>query len=499
MQYEINFNDTLNKIDYADLSNERLIQHFADNGYDFLYVYQNGKFFDVVTFPEFLSGKIFESRDKNFLQHIESFHTQAEVTVFFENNPNVERLVLIDGKDVVCEFNPMIELPLQNNVAKNLMALRYVRFFRREIICYLLKFDKILIIAKKHTQEFISELLPEINFEFVERLKEDENSEIFSNSELILDFYYGKKLRKKLNFKFEVMDFCVIVEKIAFDAMLDYCARRNVLLKFYKLQHYEGLNCLHDLELKNFLKRKSLSQLLEDKNYIDKFATNDFEREFICKRKFFCSPRVDNGYCFTQADCQTDGLIVSNGLRISEFENFNSKCNMHFFGPCTTFGILTSNFETVTSHLNRIFHVEHLDFSAINHGGLHGDNGLNSVMSALNTPVKKGDILVFLDVLNDFPSDVYPNLVEVNDWFNIKKTTSELMFFDFPGHCNADANKIISEGIFADLQQNCIKNFKSEEKFTWFSCNNIQLSAVKADFAFTNAKAVSLKNKSLKN
>ena len=214
MYYETIFNRNLNKIDYYHLSTERIANHFAENGYDFLYVYKKGIFFNVIKFSDFLSGKLFENNNKKFIQHFTKFKNLLEVDAFFEDNPEVERLVLIDSKDVVCEFNPLIELPLQNNVAKNLMALRYVKFFRNEIVQYLSTFNKILVIARKYTASFIVELLPEIKFDFVDKLKENEVDNKFSDSDLILDFYYGKKLRKILNFNFEVKDFCVIVEKI---------------------------------------------------------------------------------------------------------------------------------------------------------------------------------------------------------------------------------------------------------------------------------------------
>ena len=488
MYYETIFNRNLNKIDYYHLSTERIANHFAENGYDFLYVYKKGIFFNVIKFSDFLSGKLFENNNKKFIQHFTKFKNLLEVDAFFEDNPEVERLVLIDSKDVVCEFNPLIELPLQNNVAKNLMALRYVKFFRNEIVQYLSTFSKILVIARKYTASFIVELLPEIKFDFVDKLKENEVDNKFSDSDLILDFYYGKKLRKILNFNFEVKDFCVIVEKIAITKLINYCAKNDVTLKFYKLQHYEGLNCLHPLESENLKNRKNFSQLLSDQNYIDKFATNDFERDYIRKRRFFCSPRLDNGYCFTQTDCQTEGLIVTNGLRNS-FEDFNKDCIIHFYGPCTTFGILTPDSETVTSYLNEMFRKVNYDCSAINHGGLHGNNVLNSVMSALNTPVKKGDMLILLDVLNDFPNDFYPNLIEINDWFNSKKKKSDLMFFDFPGHCNSAANKIIAEGIFEDLNLQSIKKFQNKEKFTWFSSNINKFITIN-EFLFTNSICV---------
>ena len=489
MNYETTFSSDLKKIDSRELSLENIVEHFAANGYDFLYVYENERFVGVITFTDFLSGEYFKSRDRKFIRHFKEVGCLSDVEKIFEDNPEVERLVLIDDKDIVCEYNPCIELPLQNNVAKNLMALRYIRFFRKKIVRHLSNFDRILVIAKDFVGNFIAKILPEIKFDLITRINANEYDEKFLGYDLILDFYYGKRLRKMLGFKFSVADFSVIVERFALEELIAYCEKNAVALKFYKLQTYSGLNCLHAWEAENFQKRMTLPKLLINEAYVRKFATNDFEYEYIRKRKFFCSPRLDNGYCFTQSDCKTKGLTVSNGLRHSALENFNSTCVAHVYGPCTTFGILTSDFETVTSHLNKMFRAVSWDCSAINHGGMHGDNVLNSIMSALATPVKRGDMLIFLDVLDDFSADAYPNLLEVNDWFNQNKTSRDLMFFDFPGHCNSAANKIIAKGIFEDLSRRPLQRNIGNEKFTWFSLNHISINNAD-DFYYTNALSV---------
>lgn len=490
MNYDLTFKPDIKKIDFKGVSIKSVAKHFADNGYDFLYVYKNGKFFNVITFSDFMSGNFFEQGDKKFIQPVVKFKSFKDVQRFFEDNPDIERLVLVDAGEIVCEFNPRIELPLQNNVAKNLMALRYVCLFREELVQYLAAFDKISVIAKGYIADFIAEILPEIKFDSVTQI---ESVEEILSSDLILDFYFGKKLRKALNFKFKVTDFSSIVERIALDTLINYCVENNLILKFYKLQRYEGLNCLHAWEEENFQNRKTLRQLLCNRNYVENFVASDAEYEYIRRQEFFSSERLDDGYCFVQSDCKTNGLTVLNGLRYSAYENFNSRRVINVYGPCTTFGILTTDFNTVTSQLNRMFRNSLSDCSAINHGGLHGNNVLNSIMCALRTPVKSGDAIVLLDVLDDFKLDIYPGLIEVNDWFNVKKKKRELMFFDFPGHCNAKANKIIAEGIFKDLSRYpLIKNFGAE-KFTWFSLNRINFN-VKRDFHNTNALAVKFRN-----
>ena len=69
----------------------------------------------------------------------------------------------------------------------------------------------------------------------------------------------------------------------------------------------------------------------------------------------------------------------------------------------------------------------------------------------MSTPVKPGDYLIFLDVLNHYDADKYPNLVDTNEWYNKKKSKEDVFFFDFPGHCNYEANLIMADGIYEDI------------------------------------------------
>ena len=161
---------------------------------------------------------------------------------------------------------------------------------------------------------------------------------------------------------------------------------------------------------------------------------------------------MDNGFFYTQEDCYSDEINVFDGVRITPCSqgNDNGVC-LNFYGPCTTFGIMVPDDETVTACLQKRFNSEGISAFCVNYGGLHGNNVLNSIISALNTPVKPGDYLIFLDVLNHYDAETYPNLIDTNEWYNKKKSKNDVYFFDFPGHCNYKANLIMADGIYDDI------------------------------------------------
>ena len=481
MEYQITYCGDLSTIDLQDLSTKKIAEHFARRGYDFLYLFNGDKFFDVITFSDFLAHKK-NAENKIYIQSLEKFHCKADIDRFFRAHHEIERLVLLKNDELFCEINPQIELPLQNNVAKNLMSLRYVKFFRKELIEFLAPYKKIIVIAEEDTALFIKKLFPDLSIEF-------SNSPYkLSAGEAIFDFLYGKKILSLLNGNIKVCEFNHLVEQIALQKLIEYCRTKNVMMKFFRLPMYGDLTCLHPWELENFLYRTSLQQLSNNTSYLRKFCVTDADWDFMRGRTYNEPLRLDDGFCFIQDDCHNKYLDVQDGIR-SSIPDHRADFIAHFYGPCTTFGFLVPDDETVPSYFNRLAKEAGVNVCAQNHGGLHGDNGLNSMMCALNTPVRAGDAFIFLDVLRDFPTNFYPKLLELGSYFNVRKRNTSVQFFDFPGHCNLLANKIMAEFVFGNLFCDFNGKYSDEPRTTYFSEQQIQPINI-SELSFTHAATV---------
>ena len=488
MQFKVKYKENLACYNYDNLNLSNLVEFFADNGYDYLYIYRDDYFCTAITFRDILKGWSGKLPEVNFIRDLEEFNSLEDIEKFFADVPSAERLVLRNGKDVYCEIDPMAEPPLQNNPSKNMMSLRYVDFFKTEIEAYLAQFSRILIIASNEVFDLWQKLFP--NRKCNHLVKVEPHMQVYYD--LIMDFRYGPKLLRALDFVSKTVNFNHIIERIALGKLISYCNEQGIILKFYKLPRYEDLTCLSDLELANQQKRTTVSELAANEEYMRRFTHTTREYEFIKNRKFNYSLRLDNGYCYSMEDCEDEDINVDDGHRRTLPILYNPDRVLHFYGPCTTYGILVPDDETAESCLTRLYKKEGMNIQAVNHGGLHGNNVMNSIMCALATKVRAGDALIFLDVLDDFTADRFPGLIETCEWYNSIKAPEDVQFFDFPGHCNLPAYIILAEGIRRDLLLPKVK--QKGELFDYFTINGFKFDPIKY-FDATSAAVAKMRMK----
>lgn len=451
MRYQIKYVDSLQIIYDKDPSWEELAIHFSMYGYDPLYVYKNGKINYVITFQDFSMRKINTSLNRQFIKEYTDTLQNSDIEKAFLADLDAERIIYLRNGKVVCEANALIELALQNSIAKNLMALRYVKIFHQELSEYLEKYDSILILAEYDVYSYLQNIFDDKNMLYAENVNQAIAISKEQHIDICLDFLYTKKFRMILAPQMSnVVDLCKILTSAALHRLVDLARKRNVSLFFYKLPRFQDLSCLHEREEENFHNRKTIGQLINDNSYLDLFTEEKKNKLYLRKKEFHASQRLDNGYCFVMDEASGNNLNVHNGIRNSGYNECEGSI-ANFFGPCTTYGLFVEDALTVPGMVQQYAVKEGKSILIHNRAGIHGDNELNSIMEALMVPVASGDIHIFLDVLEDLLYDDYPQISFVRDWFNAEKSIKEVQFLDFPGHCNAKANKIMAQHIFEDL------------------------------------------------
>lgn len=464
MRFQIRYADSLSIIYDKDPSWKDLAVHFAENGYDPLYVYKNGFISYVVTFQDFSMKKINTDLKRAFIKEYSENIQNSDIEKNFLEDLDAERIIYLKDGKVVCEANALIELSLQNAIAKNLMALRYVNFFYNEMKAYLEEFNSILILAEYDVYSYLHSIFPDNNMIHAENIQQALSIVKEQNIDICFDFMLSKKFRAILALEINVFaDLCKVLIPFALQKLIELSDEKNVSLRFYKLPRYKDLSCLHERELDNYSNRKTIGQLIKDNSYLELFTANEKEMQYLRNKEYQASQRLDNGYCFVMDYAVSDSLNVNNGIR----SNGCIECEgstVNFYGPCTAYGLFTADRLTVSGLIQHYAIMEGKSFQTHNRAGIHGDNELNSIMQALMVPVADGDTHVFLDVLEDLPYDEYPQISFVKNWFNSEKSSEEIQFLDFPGHCNANANRIMAKHIFDDLIEKYPKSEITEER-----------------------------------
>lgn len=451
MRFQIKYANALPMICDRDPSWQELAVHFAENGYDPLYVYKNGCISYVVTFQDFSTRAINTSLNRSFIKTYSDDMQDTDIEKAFLEDLDAERIIYLKDGRVICEVNALIELSLQNSIAKNLMALRYVRIFHNELSAYIEQFNSILVLAEFEVFHYLQTQFTGKHMMYAGSIEQAVSIVREQNIDICFDFLFTRKFRKILAPEIQnAVDFCKVITPAALRKLIELAHKRDISLLFYKLPRFEDLSCLHEREKDNFQNRKTIGQLISDNTYLNLFVREDKEKEYLRNKEYHSSQRLDNGYCFVMDDVADYNVNVRNGIRNNGCDECEGRI-VNFYGPCTTYGFLVEDQSTVPGIIRRYAIEEGKNIQTHNRAGIHGDNELNSIMEALMVPAASGDTHVFLDVLEDLPYDSYPQIIFVKDWFNAEKTIEEVQFLDFPGHCNTDANKIMARHIFEEL------------------------------------------------
>ena len=494
MHFEIIHKNFLNTVDYSELTTEVAAIHFAMNGYEPIYILKDSAFFDVLTLRDFRRFGLMRT-GKNYIRQLVEFRNFNDIKKFFLDNASAERLIILKENQIFCEVNLMTEPPLINNVMKNVLALRFVKFYHDKFPKEKFVDKKVFLMSDSSVKCYFSKLFPKVvveNSTSIDVIK----SKDLTKYDFVFDFYFGKGVLKMLNLNGVVDSFYDIVERSAVKILFDFAGEAKINLKFYKIPKSQELLSLNQDERKNFSAKISVAQLAENKEFLKKFSHSGKVRNFVRERKFSNSLRVDNGYYILQSDCFGEDINITNGIRKNIFFDDSAKFSVHIFGPCTVFGMFVTDSETIDSQISKMCASDELDIAVYNHGGLHGDNFLNSVMTALNTPVRTNDTFVFLDFLDDIDLKFLSDVSETFRKFNEDKSEEEIMFFDSPEHCNSKGNEIFAKIIFNDMK-NFYKNF-SGDKIKNFprTCRSNQITI--EDLRCTHAETINFERRLMK-
>lgn len=452
MKYQVKYRKDVEFIETSALSDFRLAEHFSRNGYDNLYISVEERLSYIVTFDDYMEGAINQSLERPFIiQNTDLSH--LEIPQLFRDNPDINRFVVLNNDTFVCEIDSMVELPIQNGLAKNLMALRYVDLFHDDLESFWGK-RKVFLISDTGIRDYLSSRFPLVQFDSSDDIDYLLHLDMENEYDIVIDLLLCSNIRSKLGLKISnFVNLSQVIMQIAIRELHSFCYEKDVGIIFYKVPQFPEFTCLNDAEYYNGANRNRLGKILKDKAFIEKYISSEEERYILENRVYHEPRRLDNGYCFVQDVCDNEYIHVENGIRRSypDQDYETDVPTVNFYGPCATFGFLVPDKTTIPSIIKQFFIENDKTINISNRAGAHGFNELNAIMEALNTPIKKGDYLVFLDTMYDLDLDDYPNAKTTVGWFNSEKKKEDVWFLDFPGHWGLRANNLIAKHIFDDI------------------------------------------------
>ncbi len=456
MKYQLRSISQVHTVELDKLNLLVACEHFADYGYEYLYVYDNGKFIDAIDYHSFLSNGLLK-KERPYIFDEGILKTES-VEEFIENNSIWNRFIFTRNGNPIFEINMATQPELLYSVERELLAIRYLPIFTSEIKNALNDYDHIYILAESVLAHYIKGYLPPVKVTIINNVI-DLSGVILSEGDIFIDCRYGKKLRKLVANIDEGKNICIysLIERFALERLITYLKSKNVLLKMYRIPEYSDIKELSNFEKHAYDNKLEFLNIITDEEYLDAFCTFKNDREFIRSRGISKSIRRDNGIWNIQDDCNEPGIEIHNGVRKTAFNKESGEGVIHFFGPCAVLGMLMTYDHTIPSYFMKCCQ-GHNNVISENHGVLQGNNVLNSLIGALATQTESGDVVIIYDFFADLDVEAYSLVENVYNIFN-KKTENETYFLDHPVHCNSNANNIIASYIYQD-----VKGFLDENK-----------------------------------
>lgn len=419
-------------------------EHFAEYGYEYLYIKKNGVIVDSVSYHEFVKNGLIK-KERDYIVEKKVIEKKG-LDEYIETHNGLSRIVVTDNEEFQYEINLMTEPELLHSVERELMALRALPLFQNEVIGQIKKYKVITVFADDKVREYLQKYLHGINFEFIQNLSEFRAD----STECILDYKYGKKLLDKTIGDYKKTDIYPIIEKLLISRLINYAKKNDLILKMYRIPEYNQINNLTLYENSIVKNKMSFLEILKDNKYLEEFCLSENNRKFVSKRGASRSIRWDSGIFIMQGKCNEFGIEVSKGIRKTSLNAESNEGTVHFFGPCIVFGMFVVDDETIPAYFEKLCKENNRILSVVNHGGLNGNNVINSIMGALITPVKKNDVIIIIDFFNDLPYEDYPQVQELCHAF-VPVDERCIRFLDHPVHCNSLANKQIAEYLYKQI------------------------------------------------
>lgn len=490
MRYQVRNISQVHTIASREISLDIALQHFVEYGYEYLYIVQDDQIKDVISYHEFIKyGLDFRKRD--YIMDISVFD-DIDIESYLERNYSLNRLVILEDRKLLYEINLMTEPELLHSVERELFALRFLPLFGSSISKQIKEYEQIYVFSNDEIFKFIKDNTVDCNLVRVD-------SFIFQEGEIceesaILDYQYGSKLRKRIlgNKEQFVISLYTMVEREAFRRLINYCENKKLNLCMLRIPNYDSIKTLSEYEAKVVQYSKRFLDLICDDDYLNEFCKNSKNKSFIMQRGASRSVRFDNGIWFTQGDCSEDGISVINGIRCNHQVDNVRLNTTHFFGPCVVFGMLVTDEETISEQYKIACNNSGNEINVENHGGLHGNNVLNSIIGALVTPMKPQDSVVIIDYFDDLPKEDYISVVDYGAVFD-RKSSEDTWFLDHPVHCNGIANGIIAEYICKSLARENVEHAVFDGKIKYAEYDEL----VCESRYFTVSNTVGIKTKTI--
>lgn len=262
--------------------------------------------------------------------------------------------------------------------------------------------------------------------------------------DLVIDTLYELRHLKKIYGNLKVLPFIIIYRNILVDTTLKFLKQNGVKYYFFErpiLSKAKNIDALEQAWINNPI---SWDEIKQDKDLASKFFPDGYIN--------FKTPGIyNNGKYMVLRDLKMPGKNVINGVRVTTDVPTTFKNSIYFLGPCYVAGFVTNDESTIESHVQRLINKDYLDkYKVVNYGVNAMSEIINCFERILDTPMKKGDIVIHIapytdtEAIKKYGFKAYNNLSSLFD----RPHNYGYWTRDNDGHIGPTAFKVIANYIY---------------------------------------------------
>lgn len=194
-----------------------------------------------------------------------------------------------------------------------------------------------------------------------------------------------------------------------------------------------------------------------NQSYIEKIFDNPDERDAILsvgENAYNISLINNQGRFRKVTGSKSIHYTIRNDRRLTCWNNETFINEVHFFGPCITFGLFSTDRFTIESILQKKMNDNGLRYNINNYGVPDGGDLINDILYMLSTQMRENDYVIWINRFND-------NLKQILASHNIRVIDLSQAFYGQHNffvndtiHTTEKGNKIIAEYIFKNINFN---------------------------------------------
>ncbi len=251
-------------------------------------------------------------------------------------------------------------------------------------------------------------------------------------------------------------------KNLAFELLIvrlyDYILNNHLKLYVYDVPKDHSFS-LNDEERRAIEYKKDIVGAFQNEDYINKVFNNPIEKEKVLNvgAEAYNSILIDD---YAQIRKVTGSKValytIKDNKRVTKGNNIHYINSVHMFGPCITFGLFSSNENTIESLLQKIINKAEIRFNVNNYGVPDGGDIVNDILYMLSILKHKNDILVWINRFSKNEKKIIKQYFEIDD---ISKyfVDKHYYFINDTIHLTAQGNSIVANNIFNKME------FKNDE------------------------------------